>query len=150
MAGRKRDDLTADLFAVPTPTAPRDGALDVRAQVSALVGHCMKESPFDPSTRRHLIAAEMSRLTGREITKYMLDAYSSEGRQGFNLPFHLVPAFEVACQTTALTAFLAEVRGGRLLVGREVLAAELGKLEQIRDDANRKARELRKIMGEGE
>lgn len=143
---RLKDDKTRDLFEVPTPPTTRPGSLDHRSQISGMVGDLIKEAADD----RYALAAEMSRLTDKDVTKYMLDAYSAESRDEYNLPFWLVPAFETASHTTALSAWLAEARGGRLLVGRDVLAAELGKLERVRDDANRKARALRKLMGERE
>ena len=142
----RRDTLTLDLFEVPQPSAPLPSSADYRAQVSLLVGELLKAAEGD----RHDVAARMSRLTGTDVTKYMLDAYSSEGRDTFNLPFWLVPALEAACSTHVLTNWLAGVRGGRLLIGREALTAELGKLERLRDEAGKKIRELKKVMGEME
>lgn len=143
MGTTRKDDLTFDLFTMPPAAASREGSMDYREQVSRMAGDAIKEFDGD----RYALAAEMSRLTGKDVSKYMLDAYSSEARDEYNLPFWLAPAFEVACQTTLFSKWLAEVRGGRLLIGREVLNAELGKLERIRDQANRRAREIRKLMG---
>jgi hypothetical protein len=145
MAGR-RDARTPDLFEVPQPAAPLPAAMDYRAELSALVGAELREADGD----RHEIAARMSRLAGHDVTKYMLDAYTSEGRETFNLPLWLVPSLEEACQTHAITNWLVGVRGGRLLLGRQVLEAEMGKWERQREQAARMVRELRKIMGEGE
>ena len=139
-----RDPLTLDLFEVPTPAAPLPAGMDFRAQVSALVGQVLREADGD----RHEIAARMSRLTGLDVSKYMLDAYASEGRETFNLPAYLIPALETACTTHVLSTWLAGVRGGRLLIGRETLNAELGKLESQREQLARMIRELKKVMGE--
>lgn len=140
------DPYTADLFAIPSPAAPLPASHDYRAQVAHLVG----EALMGGGTDRYRVAAEMSRLTGREITKTMLDAYASEGRDTYNLPLWEVPALEAACRTHALGAWLATVRGGRLLVGRDTLTAELGRLEQARDTATKRIRDLKRLMGEGE
>src|SRR5690606_7852331 len=102
---RSRDTQTQDLFEIPEPVN-LTGGLDFRSVVSGLVGDAMKGND------RYQLAATMSRLAGKDVTKYMLDGYSAEGREEFNLPFYLVPAFETACGTHDLTNWLATVRGG--------------------------------------
>ena len=144
----RRDTLTQDLFfEVPTPVQG-PASLGFGVQVAHLVSACLKESEFD----RHEIAARMSRLTGREVSKYMLDAWSAESRENFNLPFYLVPAFEEACGPAihTLTNWLAGVRGGRLYIGRDAVSAELGQIERKREQLGRRAKELRKRLGESE
>lgn len=141
MSRRCADDRTLDLFQVPSPeTAP--AGLDYRSAVSGLVGRMLKAADGD----RHEIAARTSSLTGTAVTKCMLDAYASEGRETFNLPFYLVPALESACESLELSNWLAHVRGGRLLVGRDALAGELAKLERQRAVAQKKITALRKVM----
>jgi hypothetical protein len=140
----RRDDVTQDLFAVPAPAAPVPGSHDYRVQVSGLVGELLKAATGD----RYAVAAQMSRLAGRDVSKMMLDGYSSEAREEFNLPLYLVPALEVACGTHLLTQWLVSIRGGRLLIGREALTAELGRLEQLRDEAAASIRAVKKRMGE--
>ncbi len=58
-----------------------------------------------------------------------------------------MPALEAACETHLLTRWLADKRGARVLIGREALTAELGRLERAREEAARKIRELKKLMG---
>lgn len=98
----RRDAHTLDMFEVPQPAAPLPASADYRAQVASLVGDLLKEADGD----RFEIAARMSRLTGADVSKYMLDAYSSEARETFNLPLWLVPSLEVACGTHAITNWL--------------------------------------------
>lgn len=143
---RPRDPHTQDLFEVPAPAASLPGGMDYRTVVSGLVSQMLKGAEGD----RFKIAAEASRLAGKEVSKYMLDAYSSEARDEFNLPLYLVPALESACESHTLTNWLADTRGGRLLIGRDALNAELGKLERAKEDATKKIRELKKLMGEME
>lgn len=142
----RRDPLTLDLFAVPQPAASLPASMDYRREVAHLVGVALKDADGD----RYEIASRMSRLEGREVSKYMLDAWSSESRDAYNLPFYQVAVLEAACHTHALSNWLADKRGGRLLVGRETLNAELGKLERLKEEAARKIRELKKVMGEME
>ena len=144
MGRRQWDTLTGDLFAVPKPAATLPASMDYRQEVAHLVGETVRNVDCD----RYELASRMSRLTGKEVSKYMVDAWSSAARDAYNLPFYLVPVLEVACQTHDLSNWLAEKRGGQLLIGRETLNAELGKLERLKEEASRKIRDVKKLMGD--
>ncbi len=146
MTRRAHDTMTPDLFEVPQPAAPVPASMDYRREVAHLVGGLLKGADGD----RYEVAARMSRLSGAEVSKYMLDAWSSEAREAFNLPLYQVPVIETACSTHLLSQWLVAKRGARMLIGREALNAELGKLERLRDEAARKIRELKRVMGEME
>jgi len=139
----RRDRHTRDLFEVPQPAQAIPASMDYRAQVSLITAEMMKNADCD----RHDLAARCSRLTGTDVSKHMLDAYASEARDTFNLPFWFAPVLETACVSHDLSNWLAGIRGGRLLVGRDALMAELGKLERARDEAGRMIRDLKKQMG---
>ena len=141
MARKTGDDQTRDLFEIPEPD-PLPAELDCRVQVSALVGRMLTQTDAD----RFAVAADCSRMTGREVSKNMLDAYSSEARDAFNIPLYLVPAAEAACDSHDLSNWLARVRGGRLLLGRDALAGELARLERQRSLASKQINKLRRVM----
>lgn len=124
---RIRDALTLDLFEVPQPAPPQAGGLDLDAMLRAALCDAMKHCDLD----RHGVAAEMSRLTGRHVSKAMLDAYTAESRDDHNFPLRHAAAFEVATGSFCLTQMLAKARGCKVLVGEEALLAELGRLEQM-------------------
>ena len=84
---RVKDDLTLDIFEVPVPVVPKPGSGNYASQVSELVGVVLKECPVD----RYEIAAQMSRLSGDDVSKHMLDAWSSPGRADHNIPFYRIP-----------------------------------------------------------
>lgn len=142
----QRDNRTLDLFTIPQPDAPLPASMDYRGEVAHLVGQILKDAEGD----RYEIAAKMSRLQGSDVSKYMLDAYASESRDGYNMPFYLAPILETACDSLVLSNYLATKRGGQLLVGKETLNAELGKMERIKEEAARNIRDLKKMMGEME
>lgn len=146
MARKVADTLTLDLFVVPQPAPNLPASMNYRGEVANLVGEIIREADGD----RYEIASRMSRLAGVEVSKYMLDAWSSEGREAYNMPFYIAPVLEAACHTHNLSNWLADKRGGRLLVGRETLNAELGKLERLKEEAARKIKELKKVMGDME
>lgn len=143
---RIHDPLTLDLFEVPVPRVPMPGALDVGLAVRHLVSDLLKVCPRN----RFEIAARMSELLGHEITKHQLDSWTAESREGWRFPLEYLPAFEVAVETHQLTTWLADLRGCKVLVGKEALDAEIGKLERLKESAGKRIRELKHAMGEME
>lgn len=140
---RARDRLTGDLFvAVPSPAPVVASSMDYRTTVAHLVSDVLRGAECD----RYGVAASMSRYVGKDIAKATLDAYTAESRDAYNLPFYLAPALEAATGSYALTEWLAKVRGARILVGAEVLTAELGRLERERDLAGDRIKALREQM----
>jgi hypothetical protein len=138
---RARDQISGDLFTLPQPPAPVPASMDYRAQVSHLVSE-MLAAAHAAGIDRYEVAARASRLAGRDVSKAMLDGYTSEAREEFNLPFWLVPVLETVCSSTRLTQWLAGQRGGVLKVGAETLDAEIGRTLHERDRAGARLREL--------
>jgi len=143
---RAPDLLTGDLFEVPAPRAALPGALDVGLPLRHLLSDLLKRSPLS----RYQVAARMSELAGHDITKNMIDAWTAESREGWRFPLEYLPAFETAVETHDVTAWLADLRGARLSVGREALEAQLGRVSRMKDDLARQERALKKLLGEGE
>jgi len=143
---RIHDPLTLDLFEIPVPRVPTPGALDVGLGIRHLISDLLKVSPRN----RFEIAARMSELLGHEITKHQLDSWTAESREGWRFPLEYLPAFEVAVETHQITTWLADLRGCKVLVGKDALDAEIGKLERIRDAAGKKIKDLKHALGEME
>jgi len=132
---RSPDHGTTDLFEAPQAPAPIGGSLDYATELRHALSDAIKVCPHS----RYEVAARMSELTGQDITKSMLDAWTAESRTPWRFPFEYAAAFEVACETTALQELLGRKRGSRILVAEDVLLAELGRLEkQAADIALRK------------
>lgn len=144
---RAHDTLTGDLFALlPRPAEQVPGSQDYCSEVAHLVSQALSSAGVD----RIEVAARMTRLSGRDVSKDMLYGYTAESRDRYNLPFYLAPVLEAACETHTLTHWLADKRGGQLLVGKAALDAEIGKLERARDEAGKRIRQLKHVMGEME
>jgi hypothetical protein len=139
-----KDDKTLDIFAVPQPVLCLPGQGNYAAQVSELVSEILKDSDFD----RYEIAAQMSRLSGDDVSKNMLDAWSSPARLDHNLPFYRAALLEEVCASHVLTDWQVHLRGGKVAYGREALDTELGRLERVAANATRRARELKKLLGD--
>jgi hypothetical protein len=142
---RGRDSLTGDLFEVPVPRAPLPGALDVALQLRSLLSKILKDCPLN----RYQVAALMSELTGQEISKHQLDAWTAESREGWRFPLEYLPAFEVAVETHDVTAWLADLRGARLSVGRDALETQLGRIERMKDDLARQEKAIKQLLKTG-
>lgn len=140
----RRDTATLELFEVPAPTVPLLGALAFGMPLRSLLSDALKNSPLN----RAEVALRMSELTGEAITKHQLDSWTAESREGWRFPLEYLPAFEVAVETVALTAWIASIRGGKVLMGKEALDAEIGKLERLREDAARKIKQLKHAIGD--
>lgn len=141
---RSADPLTLDLFDIPAPSAPVHGGLDVGLQLRHLLSDLLKGSPMS----RYQVAARMSELTGHEISKHQLDAWTAESREGWRFPLEYLPALEVALDTHALTAWLAHLRGCRMQVGKEALLGDLGKIEMLKQELAQKERAIKRLLGD--
>lgn len=139
-----KDDKTLDIFEIPQPVSAMPGHGNYSVQVSELVSDLLKSTDLD----RYEVAARMSRLSGDDVSKNILDAWSSPARLDHNLPLYRAALLEEVCASHLLTDWLVCLRGGRVAYGREALDAELGRLERLAADASRKARELKRLMGE--
>lgn len=137
------DVLTRDLFEVPVELSPTPGALDCSETVRRVLGDLIKKAPHS----RQEIAEQMSVLTGKEISEHSLDSWTADSRKGWRFPLEYLPAFEVATETHELTSWMADLRGCRVLVGKDVLDAEIGKLERVKENAGRRIRQLKDVIG---
>lgn len=142
MPRRTRDALTLDLFDVPVAPVPTPGLHDLDVLLREALSDALKHSDLD----RYGVAAEMSRLTGRDISKHMLDAYTAESRTDHNFPFRYGAAFEVATNSYCLTNLLAKTRGCKVLVGEEALLAEFGRIEQMEHELKQQKTALKRFL----
>ncbi|MBF0186000.1 MAG: hypothetical protein HQM06_16645 [Magnetococcales bacterium] len=120
--------LQLNLF--PPHEEPRDlpGYLDIDAQVRHLIGEMIRNARKD----RYIIAAEMTRATGKDITHHMLNGYTA-AKEGNRFPLEFLPAFSAACGSYDLLNFLAIKMGCQILVGDETEAANLGRIEELQE-----------------
>lgn len=135
---------TGDLFDIPQRPIALPGSMDFRPQVSELVS-VMLAVASKAGMDRHEVASRASRLTGKDVTKNMLDGYTAPGREEFNVPLWLAPVLETVCASTDLCNWHAAVHGGQLLVGAATLDAEIGRLTREREHADAQLRHLKEI-----
>ena len=131
-----------DWYRVPEAPSPGPGSLDYATELCATLSEAMRAT--DQS--RAVIAARMSDLTHEHITEAMLNAYTAKSHDRHRFPFEFAAAFEVACEATCLQSLLAGKRGSLVLVGKEALDAELGRIRRQQAELRRKEKTLETLM----
>ena len=139
------DTLTGDLFAsIPTMHPKAAGAWRFRVEIA----HVMSDAVRACSKDRYQIAADMSRLLGREISINTLDKYTSEASEDHIPNLETAIAFDAATEQLAILNLFAGKLGCRVLPGAQALYAELARLEQEKSEINKQERAIKKVLGE--
>jgi len=117
-----------------------DSSLDISREISNAISSSLKKAPIS----RYHVAARISELVGREITKTMLDNWSGESHERHRMPSDIVPAFCIATGSNELIEVLAEFTNGIFANGKDAKYLELAKVEARRDRLNKQIEELKK------
>lgn len=140
---RRSDGLTGELFAsIPKPVPRVPETMDFRRPVAQLVAKLLKETPLD----RYEVAAHMSRLAGHETSAAILDSYTAVSREECNIPLWKAPLIEIATERRDLAEWHANVLGGRVLWGEEVIDADIGGLDRQIAELQEKRRSLKQYQ----
>lgn len=115
-------------FDLQEPLAPVGPAAlaGLEARICATAGTILASS----GRPREVIAAEMSVILDDEVTKAMLDAYSSPARTEHKVPMSRFFGLIAVTARLDLMGPLVREIGGSLLIGPEVHTARLGHLRQ--------------------
>lgn len=122
--------------------ADTPGRLNLDAAIREMVSEALKRT----EKSRYQVAAEMSRLLGREITKAMLDSWSAESKENHRFPVAYLTAFEVATGDKAILRLLCEMAGGFFIAGEDALYTELGKIDQMKRDLAAKEKLIKQTL----
>lgn len=143
-----KDTRTLDIFLIPEAHISEPGECSYSREVAEIVGLMLAESGY---ADRYAISADISRLSGKDVSKYMLDAYASPARVEHSLPFWLGPVLEEVCGSHELTNWLVAKRGGRVAYGKDALKQELGKLVSLKNkamkDLNSRIKHIEALLG---
>ena len=121
----RRDTATLDLFDVPAAPVLAEGSLDYTRELNAVLSNAITGC----GKSRYAVAGRMSELTGHDITKSMIDAWTADSKTEWRFPFEFAAAFEAATDSTCLQELLGRKRGSRILVGEETLLAQWGRVQ---------------------
>ncbi len=128
-------------FDTPTPDVSEGALSDLERKVASAVASILKRD----GRSRFEVAGQVSALLDDDVTKYMLDAYSSESRDGHNISMARFLALVVATQGFDVLDALTRIIGCAVIVGDEMRLAEIGHLEAQQRDAARKLKLLKAI-----
>lgn len=136
-------------FVAPKPAKGDAELAGLDRLIAAGVGQALR----DDSRSRGEIALAMSALLAEEVTAYMLDAYASEARDQHNVPMHRALALIAVTDRHDILDLWARRIGGSLLVGEEIVTAQLGHIDRQMAELKNKRREVesraRPIVREG-
>lgn len=119
-----RHDASQMAFSFEPGAAPgADGGLaGLERTIANAVSGILKEDPRS----RYEIAAGMSAMLDDEVSKAMLDAYSAEAKETHNISLARFLALVAETQRFDVLDQLAHRIGCKIIVGEEILTAELG------------------------
>lgn len=123
---------------VPVPVRGEGALAGFERKVNRLVGTIIAS---DGRSRYHLAAA-MSELLDEDISKSMLDAYSSPARDDHRVPFSRLAALVIVTSRQDLLREIMGDLGVSLLIGAETEIARIGQLRQRVEQDKREIREL--------
>jgi hypothetical protein len=141
------DQLTLDLFCmgkIPNSIPNKAGAFKVGLSLRRFLAETIKESPLT----REQIVERMSELLGTKISLPMLNRWLAYSSEEWRFPLEYLPALEAALETHVILEWMADLRGVRLLVGREILEYELGKAALMKSELRQHEARLKKALGE--
>ncbi len=146
---RSNDDRTIDMFLIPQAERPDPATSDYSVAVATQL-KIVLDSAQDHDLDRFDVAAEMSRLVGKEITKTTIDKWAAPSSTDHNIYFCYIPVLESICSSTGLTDWLVKKRGGRVAYGKDTLNVLLSKKAQQRKKLDAEMKQLEKMIGASE
>ena len=124
----RQESLDLQFFPVPEKLSPQQGSADVSTQIRETIGETLATAKTQGFGDRHAVAAEVSRLAGRDCTKNMLDRYSAPSAEDWRFPLEMLPAFVQATGDYTLLDRIAEACGCKVLRSEEAWIAEYAAL----------------------
>jgi hypothetical protein len=139
----KHDPSQLDFFAEPVfPVRIPVSKIDIdryRAKMKRAMSRAIRECPYDRPT----IVARMSHYLGVSISKSTLDAWTAESKAAHDVNLPRFAAFIHATGALWLWDEAASMQGVTLLIGDEVLLAEIAYRQQ---EQRRAAAELKTLL----
>lgn len=114
-------------FDVPPEPVGDSGGLNIAEEVREILSEILAKAAAR-GVDRHEVAAAISRLTEREVSKHMLDRYSAITTEQWRFPLECLPALTKTTGDFRLLELVAAACGCRVLRGEEAILAEIGAL----------------------
>ncbi|WKZ32957.1 MAG: hypothetical protein QY316_00695 [Thermodesulfobacteriota bacterium] len=120
------------------------GSFSMEHRLNALLSKALKHCPLS----RELVAGKMSELTGEEITKTTIDAWTASSKAKHRFPAKYLPAFIEATGDREILKVMAEMTGCYLVEGEDALLTELGRIEKTKEELAKKEKLVRQTLEE--
>lgn len=145
----RADDRQLDLLELieqldrVSPETPVAGSLDLDAQLRLALSEALRCAPGS----RFEVAARMSELMGVEVTKWQLDSWTAESKEGHRFPAAYLPAFCAAAGSWDVLALLARACGRRVHADPRVdVEARIGRMRAEIQVEERRLRERKRQL----
>ena len=107
---------------------------EIKQIASRAIANCDKS--------RWQIVEEISEMTGIEISKAMLDAYTSESKGSHRFPAFIIPAFCISTGSFDLMRLLCRGCRGEFLEKNEAIMAKIVRIEKRMAELEKKKQKL--------
>lgn len=141
------DLITADLFGDARQV--QAGSLACSVEIAHTMSQAIKAAHQERQISREEVGLRMSRYLDRNVSLAMINAYTAESRESHNLSLERAIAFDHATESFALLELHARKCGAKVLMGRDVLLAELGRVELEKRDLAEREKALRVLARGG-
>lgn len=130
-----------DLFKKQEPESSRleDGAAIIHTRLRHLLNRMIRKSV---GGNRDCVAADMSLLLHANITADQINSWTREDKPR-HIPAQYMFALEIACGSTALSQFWAELHGGQFIDSQQARMLELGEIYLLKTELAEKERTLK-------
>ncbi len=118
------------------------GKYDWDKRLRSLISEVLKASPYS----RYEIAARMSELLGKSISKEQIDSWSAESKENHRFPLVYLPAFVMATGDSRIMRELAELCNGHFIESEDALRLELGRIEEQKRELVKKERTIKGFL----
>ncbi|MEK9630005.1 MAG: hypothetical protein VW455_13425 [Nitrospinota bacterium] len=135
------DDLVASTGQNILPEIPDGDSCNVTVQLKGILIESIRASEKSREEIAKIMTARLSK--GQTISKAQIDSWTrSDGER--HIPLEYIYAFEVACNTSAITEYLCKLHGGMFIDQRSSEVLKLGQLQILKTQLLIKEQELQK------
>jgi len=141
---QKKFDFEAEVELKETELQEKEiqANFDIDAQLRRWLSTAIKASPLS----RFAIAARLSELQGREISKFQLDSWTAESKDGYRLPAEFIPALCFILNDLGGLRIQAAPLGVKIMENRDLMFLEYGRLRRMESAIRMKKKQLEKRL----
>ena len=123
-------------------TDPEPGSLDIQRELCTSISKAITRS----KRSRFQIVADMSELTGKEITKSMLDSWTAESHHEHRFPAEFLPALCMACNDCIPLKIIGKYSRCEVLESKDAIYARLAMLGRQRAELEAEEQKLKGFL----